>query len=55
MRQRLRSLDQTHLVCEWNLVKVMIQVQILSPDSIEDQKKKKKKSLHRNVKGFYVP
>ena len=36
---RFRSLNQTHSECEWNLVEIMLQVQILSPNSIEDQKK----------------
>ena len=40
MGERLRSFNQTHSEREWNLVEVMLQVQILSPNSMEDHKKK---------------
>ena len=40
MGERFCGLDQTHLECKWNLVEIMIQVQILSTDSNEDQKKR---------------
>ena len=48
MGGRIYSLDQTHSECEWNLVKIMIQVVLLSAKSCED-KKKKKNGLYRNL------
>ena len=40
MRARFRSLDQTHAECGRNLVEILLQVQMLSPNSIEDPKKR---------------
>ena len=40
MKGRFRSLDQTRAECGKNLVKILLQVQMLSPNSIEDHKKR---------------
>ena len=40
MGECFRGRDRTHSKCEWNLVEIMLQVQMLSPNSIEDQTKK---------------
>ena len=52
MGERLRSLDQTHSDCGWNLVEIVIQVQTPSPNSIEDQRNKIKKICTENWKVF---
>ena len=41
MRGRFPNLDQTHSECARNSVEILLQAQILSPNSIEDQKEKK--------------
>ena len=48
MGGRFRSLDQTHSEREWNLAKILLQVQLLFPNSIEDQKK----VFSKNWRGF---
>ena len=40
MGGRLRSLGQTHLEFEWNLVEIMLQLQVQFQNSIVDQIKR---------------
>ena len=51
MGGRFRSLDHTHSECGWNLEEILLLVQILSPNSIEDQKKNPKWSSTK-IKGI---
>ena len=53
MGGHLLSLDRTHSECEWILVEIMLQVQILSPNLFEHQNEKTKpKRVNRKLKSF---
>ena len=51
MGVRSRNLDQTHSECDWNLEEILLQVQMLSPSSMEDQKK----NVFKKIEGILSP
>ena len=51
MGVRSRNLDQTHSECDWNLEEILLQVQMLSPSSMEDQKK----TSSQKIEGILSP